>query len=86
MVKYLYVKLETVKLIEENIGHTFRFRKGLFKLNQISVVPELRWTINKWDLIKSNISLLFFCLCDLSIAESKELKPAYIILEYPSVC
>ena len=52
-IKYLNVRLETIKLLEENIGIT------LDDINQSKIlydppprVMEIKTKINKWDLIK----------------------------------
>ena len=53
MIKYLNVKTETIKLLEENIGRT------LNDINQSNIlhdpsprVMEIKTEVNKWDLIK----------------------------------
>ena len=52
-IKYLNVRPETIKLLEENIGRT------LDDMNQIKIlydspprVMEIKTKVNKWDLIK----------------------------------
>ena len=52
-IKYLNVRPETIKLLEENIGKT------LFDVNHSSIlydppprILEIKAKINKWDLIK----------------------------------
>ena len=52
-IKYLNVRPETIKLLEENIGRT------LDDINQIKIlydppprVMEIKTKVNKWDLIK----------------------------------
>ena len=52
-IKYLHVRLETIKLLEENIGRT------LDDINQSKIlydppprVIEIKTKVNKWDLIK----------------------------------
>ena len=52
-IKYLNVRLETIKLLKENIG------RPLFDINHSKIlhdppprVMEIKTKINKWDLIK----------------------------------
>ena len=53
LIKYLNVKPETIKLLEENIGRTF------YDINQSKILydplpraMEIKAKVNKWDLIK----------------------------------
>ena len=68
MIKYLYVRLETIKLLEENIGRT------LDDINQSKIpydpprrVMETKVEVNKWDLIK----LKSFCTAKDTISNVK---------------
>ena len=65
----LNVRLDTIKLLEENIGRT------LFNINQSKMffgpppgVMEIKTKINKWDLIK----LKSFCTAKEAINKSKK--------------
>ena len=68
MIKYLNVKTETIKLLEENIGRT------LNDINQSNIlhdpsprVMEIKTEVNKWDLIK----LKSFCTAKETISKVK---------------
>ena len=68
MIKYLYVRQETIKLLEENIGRT------LDDINQSKIpydppprVMERKVKVNKWDLIK----LKSFCTAKDTISNVK---------------
>ena len=65
-IKYLHVRPETIKLLEENIGRT------LNDINQSKIlydprVTEIKTKVNKWDLIK----LKCFCTAKESIIKVK---------------
>ena len=67
-IKDLNVRLDTIKLLEENIGRTF------FDMNHSNIfldlsprVMELKPEINKWDLIK----LISFCTAKETINKMK---------------
>ena len=67
-VKDLNVRLDTIKLLEENIGRT------LFDINQSKIfydlphrVMKIKTKINKWDLIK----LKSFCTAKETINKTK---------------
>ena len=67
-IKYLHVRLETIKLLEENIGRT------LDEVNQSKIlydppprIMEIKTQINKWDLIK----LKSFCTAKEIISKVK---------------
>ena len=67
-IKYLHVRLETIKLLEENIGRT------LDDINQSKIlydppprILEIKAKINKWDLIK----LKSFCTAKETINKVK---------------
>ena len=67
-IKYLNVRLDTIKLVEEDIGRT------LFDINHSSIfldlspkVKEIKAKINKWDLIK----LKSFCRAKETINKTK---------------
>ena len=69
-IKYLNVRPETIKLLEENIGRT------LDDINQSKIlsdppprVMEIKTKVNKWDLIK----LKSFCTAKETISEVKRL-------------
>ena len=49
-IKDLNVRLETIKLLEENIGRTLFDLKILY--DQLPRIMEIKTKINKWDLIK----------------------------------
>ena len=68
MLKDLNVRLDTIKLVEENIGRT------LFDINHSNIffdppprVMKIKTKINKWDLIK----LKSFCTAKESINKMK---------------
>ena len=67
-IKYLNIRLETIKLLEENIGKT------LSDINHIRIlyhppprVLEIKAKISKWDLIK----LKSFCTTKETISKAK---------------
>ena len=67
-IKYLNVRLETIKLLEENIGRT------LDDINQSKIlyvppprVTEIKTKVNKWDLIK----LKGFCTAKETLSKVK---------------
>ena len=67
-IKYLNVRLETIKLLEENIGKT------LSDINHTRIlydppprVMEIKAKINKWDLIK----LKSFCTTKETVSKVK---------------
>ena len=52
-IKDLYVRPETIKLVEENIGRTLddiNQRKILY--DPLPRIAEIKTKVNKWDLIK----------------------------------
>ena len=68
MIKDLNIRLETIKLLEENIGRT------LDDINQSKIlydppprVMEIKKKVNKWDLIK----LKSFCTAKETISKVK---------------
>ena len=67
-IKDLYIRPETIKLLEENIGRTL----GDINQNKILYDPplrviEIKTKINKWDLIK----LKSFCTAKETISKMK---------------
>ena len=68
MIKDLNIRLETIKLLEENIGRT------LYDINHSKIlydppprVMEIKKKVNKWDLIK----LKSFCTAKETISKVK---------------
>ena len=52
-IKYLNVRLDTIKLLEENIGRTLSdINHSKIFFNPPPRVMEMKTKINKWDLIK----------------------------------
>ena len=52
-IKYLNVTLETIKLLEENIGRTLDdMNQSKILYDPPSKVMEIKTKVNKWDLIK----------------------------------
>ena len=52
-IKYLNVRPETIKLLEENIGKTFSdINHNTILYDSSPRVMEMKTKINKWDLIK----------------------------------
>ena len=52
-IKELNVRLETIKLLEENIGKTlFNINHSRILYDPPSIILEIKAKINKWDLIK----------------------------------
>ena len=71
-IKDLNVRLETINLLEENIGRTF------YDINNSKIlydppprVMEIKTEINKWDLIKLNS----FCTVKETINKVKKKNP-----------
>ena len=50
-IKYLNVRLDTIKLLEENLGRTL-FHINCSNIFWICLLKEIKAKINKWDLIK----------------------------------
>ena len=52
-IKDLNLRLETIKLLEENIGRTLNdINQSKFLYNPPPSIMEIKRKINKWDLIK----------------------------------
>ena len=67
-IKDLNLRLDTIKLLEENIGRTLfdKNRSNIF-FNPSPRVMEIKTKINKWDLIKLKI----FCTAKETINKTK---------------
>ena len=66
--KYLNIRYDTIKLLEENIGKTFPdINHGNVFSGQSSKAKEIKEKINKWDLIK----LTRFCTAKETINKMK---------------
>ena len=64
----LHVRLETIKLLEENIGRTFYdINNSKILYDPTPRVMEIKTEINKWDLIKLNS----FCTAKETISKVK---------------
>ena len=50
--KAIYVRPETIKLLEENIGRTLFDKSWQYVLDLSPKAKEIKAKINKWDLIK----------------------------------
>ena len=67
-IKYLNVRPETIKLLEENIGKTLSDKNHSMSLYDPPLgVMEIKAKINKWDLIK----LKSFCTMKETISNVK---------------
>ena len=65
-IKYLNVRPETIKLLEENIGKTLsEIHHSRIFYDPLPRVMEIKEKINKWDLIKLKI----FCTTKETIAK-----------------
>ena len=77
-IKYLNVRPDTIKLLEENIGRTLcdiNYSKILFDPPPREM--EIKTKINKWDLIKLNS----FCIAKETINKTKR-QPS----EFEKIC
>ena len=52
-IKYLNLRPETIKLLEENIGRTFDINQSKILYDPPPRIMEIKTKINKWNLIKS---------------------------------
>ena len=66
-IKDLNVRLETIKLLQENIGRTLWHKLQQYFLDLSSKSKEIKAKINKWDLIK----LKSFCTAQEIIDQTK---------------
>ena len=67
-IKDLYIRPETIKLLEENIGKTlYNINHSRIPYDPPSRVMEIKAKINKWDLIK----LESFCTAKETINKMK---------------
>jgi hypothetical protein len=67
-IKYLHIKLETLKFIEEKVGETLEdMGTGENLLNRTAMACAVRSRINKWDLIK----LQSFCRAKDTVNKTK---------------
>ena len=70
-IKDLTVRLDTIKLLEENIGLTlFNINHSSIFLDTVPKVKEIKAKINKWDLTK----LKRFCTAKETIDKMKRLS------------
>ena len=70
-IKNLYVRSETIKLLEENIGRTLDVNQSKILYDPPPRVTEIKTKINKWDLMK----LKCFCTEKETISKVKR-KPS----------
>ena len=71
-IRDLNVRLDTIKLLEENIGRTlFDINHSKIFFDQPPRVMKIKTKINKWDLIK----LKSFCTAKKTINEMKRNNP-----------
>ena len=67
-IKDLNVRLETIKLLEENIGRTLHdINQSKILYDPLPRVTEIKTKVNKWDLIK----LKSFCIAKETISKVK---------------
>ena len=51
-IKDMNVRLDTIKLLEENIGRTIWYKTQRIFMDPSPSVMEIKTKVNKWDLIK----------------------------------
>ena len=55
-IKDLYVRLDTIKLLEENIGRAiFNINHSKIFFDPLPTVMKIKTKINKWDLMKQKL-------------------------------
>ena len=70
-IKYLNVRPETIKVLEENIGRTLGINQRKILYDSPPRVTEIKTKVNKWDLTK----LKSFCIAKETINKVKR-KPS----------
>ena len=66
-IKYLNVRPETIKVLEENIGRTLGINQSKILYAPPPSIMEIKTKVNKWDLIK----LKSFCIAKETIGKVK---------------
>ena len=67
-IKYLNVRLDTIKLLEENRGRTLNdINQSKILYDPLPRVMEIKTKVNKWGLIK----LISFCITNETISKVK---------------
>ena len=68
--KDLNVRLETIKLLEENIGRTLDINQSKILYDPPPRIKEIKTKVNKWGLIK----LKSFCTANYKQGEKRTLR------------